>query len=347
MHQKISSAIFLYLMISQIASGQVLIKGSNGSMALVYDDGRIERVQMLSMGSENYAKPPEHISELDIWMNFQAAEHAVMAENEIGLQIVRISLRISELENQINKEKTHLEQLRQLNNLLEMLTNEKKKANEWALFLGRQIFNEREHWLSKIESWSLEFSKGKQAEQNSTALAKVPERTVRPQPPCYTDKEVQRTSINEISSMPQLFLFYTDSSMARKLDGEDLLKCYGHLVKSGGGLYKLILEMKFHNQVNPVVFFGTMPLGAILELKLLNGRTVRLFNRLENSAVWQQSEKEYSMKASYNIGASEMTQLRQSEVTWATIGWSKTVMDFEIYYLDFFINQFRCLLSVP
>jgi len=116
---------------------------------------------------------------------------------------------------------------------------------------------------------------------------------------------------------------------------------YGQMVSITGSKY-LILQFKI-NASKARNNFGSLPEGALLRIKLINGDTVDLYNVKGNSGVFDKDSGGLIYSGIFLIQSENEKLLTRYEVDKVRVVWSSGFEDYEIYYLDFFINQIECL----
>ncbi|MEM9823738.1 MAG: hypothetical protein AAF985_21820 [Bacteroidota bacterium] len=89
--------------------------------------------------------------------------------------------------------------------------------------------------------------------------------------------------------------------------------------------------------------FGVLEKGSILSIKLLNGDAVKLFNTKTSTGTVSKINKTTTYRGQYMISGDQQKQIKKNEVDKVRIVWSTGYEDYDVYELDFFIDQFRCL----
>lgn len=109
-----------------------------------------------------------------------------------------------------------------------------------------------------------------------------------------------------------------------------------------GGTYYLNLNIVILSEMAQREF-GVLEKASILTLKLINGSNVKLFNTKTSTGTLDKVEKLVEYRAQYMINSDNLKSLRKSEVDKARIVWGTGYEDYEVYNLDFFIDQLECL----
>lgn len=141
---------------------------------------------------------------------------------------------------------------------------------------------------------------------------------------------------------PTKFFSHTDSTVERQFVKRDFVECYGRLTAQQGGLK--FLNLKFVVASNKgLQIFGMMPKDELLEVHLLNGEKVRLFNNQSSNGDWVVSQDAFVYNSIYTLGYREEKLLRNNEVDKVLVRWSKVKEQYEIFETDFLIQHFKCL----
>lgn len=165
-----------------------------------------------------------------------------------------------------------------------------------------------------------------------------------PQPPC----NLAYSGIDEFSGKirkevaKELFFSFTSDKMKPYFKEKDYLTCKGGLSSISGGVYSLNLEIEVASE-SAQREFGFLEKGAVLIVKMIDGSSIRLVNRKTDMGSLNPLLKSVVFKPQYLIGANQVKDLSKGEVDKVRIVWSLGYDDYEIYELDFFKNQFRCL----
>ena len=144
---------------------------------------------------------------------------------------------------------------------------------------------------------------------------------------------------------PNTLFSYTERSLEQHFRNRDFVVGTGFLTAIEGGWRILQLELTVSSP-QALELYGTFRQGDFLEISLLNGQVIRLFNRLENNGIWKPELQGVVYRGQYTLSGKEEKMLRKSEIDQMKIRWSKVEQSFEVYELDFFIRQFECLESL-
>lgn len=141
---------------------------------------------------------------------------------------------------------------------------------------------------------------------------------------------------------PKKLFSYTDVSIEPQFKKRDFIDCVGYLTAMEGGLKYLNLEIAVASLKAPQIF-GHLPVGEYVEVQLLNGEKVHLFNKLPSNGHWVAAQDAFFYKGRYIIGNKEEKMLRSSEVDRVLLRWSLVQESYQVYETDFFVRQFDCL----
>ncbi|MCB0679235.1 MAG: hypothetical protein KDC30_21200, partial [Saprospiraceae bacterium] len=89
--------------------------------------------------------------------------------------------------------------------------------------------------------------------------------------------------------------------------------------------------------------FGGIPNNSVLTVRLLNGETVRLFSTKGDQGMLQPNTDTYVFRGQYRLSISQEKMLAEGEADKLRVVWGTGYEDYEVYNLDFFRDQFRCL----
>lgn len=138
-----------------------------------------------------------------------------------------------------------------------------------------------------------------------------------------------------------LFTF-TDDNMVRYMKDDDYIICEGNLTQIKGGVLLLNLFISIKSSDAPRSF-GALAKGSVLTMKMIDGTSVNLVNNQTDNGVFDPLKKRHNYVGQYRIMGGQMKALKKGEVDRVRIIWETGYEDYDVYNLDFFINQFRCL----
>lgn len=140
----------------------------------------------------------------------------------------------------------------------------------------------------------------------------------------------------------QLFFTYTNEELRSVFRDRDYMYCTGYLSSLSGGLTFLTLNITIASKTAQREY-GVLEKGGTINIKLLNGENVRLVNNKTNMGTQNPLDGTVTYRAQYLISSGDEKKLKKSEVDKVRIIWSSGYEDYEIYELDFFMDQFKCL----
>jgi hypothetical protein len=140
---------------------------------------------------------------------------------------------------------------------------------------------------------------------------------------------------------PELFFYYTPEPLKKLYMDEAFMVAEGSMSLSQGFYF---FNMKITiNARKADRSYGILEKGSLLTIKLLNGETVRLLNNHSDRGVRLADNKGFIYKAQYALDADVIKELKKSEVDKIRLFWSTGYEDYEVYELDFFFHQLKCL----
>lgn len=142
----------------------------------------------------------------------------------------------------------------------------------------------------------------------------------------------------------QVFFTHTSDRLKPFFKERNHITVEGFLsgASGNGGTYYLNLNIIILSEMAQREF-GVLEKASILTLKLINGSNVKLFNTKTSTGTLDKVEKLVEYRAQYMINSDNLKSLRKSEVDKARIVWGTGYEDYEVYNLDFFIDQIDCL----
>lgn len=140
----------------------------------------------------------------------------------------------------------------------------------------------------------------------------------------------------------ELLFTYTSEQLRPFLKAKDYLSCDAYLTYISGGYYFLNLSFAIASP-NAELEFGGIQQGASLDIELINDKTVRLIAREPSKGEYNTDSQLYVYKVQYPLSSNDVKRLKTAEIDELRIVWKQGYENYEIYYLDFFRNQFDCL----
>lgn len=140
----------------------------------------------------------------------------------------------------------------------------------------------------------------------------------------------------------QEFLFsHTDDRLRVYLKDKEYLRCEGYFSANGGYRY-LMLEFTFAYP-NAREAYGFIEKGSILTIMMLNGDYVNLRSGVMDRGSYDTESELLSYRVYYPIDRSQMNYLKNSEVDAIRVFWSSGFEEYEVFQLDFFSKQLKCI----
>jgi hypothetical protein len=139
-----------------------------------------------------------------------------------------------------------------------------------------------------------------------------------------------------------IFFTFTDDDMRRYMKKGDYISAEGSLTQIKGGVLLLNLFISI-NTTDAERSFGGLSKGSFLTLKMIDGGSVNLVNNQSDQGVFDPIKKQHTFTGQFRINSGQEKSLKKGEVDLVRIIWDTGYEDYEVYNLDFFTNQFKCL----
>jgi len=139
-----------------------------------------------------------------------------------------------------------------------------------------------------------------------------------------------------------LLFFFTSENMRTYLKGKEAIETRAGLTYLESGFYILNLELKL-TIANAPQLYGHLPARGQIILHFLDNSQVKLRITKKVLGTFDEQEKTYLYATEYPLDANAIKQLKMKELDRISIGWSTGKEEYEIYDVDFFIRQFKCL----
>ena len=165
-----------------------------------------------------------------------------------------------------------------------------------------------------------------------------------PKPPC----KLVFNKLDEFSGKvrkdvaKELFFTYTNERMRPYFKNREYITCNAGLASLSGDIYFLKLDLEVASE-KAKKEYGFLEKGSALIVKMIDGSTVRLLNQKTDMGTLNPLQKSVVYKPQYIITGSQVKSLSKGEVDRVRVVWSTGYEDYEVYELDFFINQMSCL----
>lgn len=155
-------------------------------------------------------------------------------------------------------------------------------------------------------------------------------------------KGIDKRTRKERTELESAFLFgYTHPNIKSYFKEKDYLTCNAKLSKVGG-LYYLSLEIRIAS-IKANKTYGSLDKGSSIRIKLLDGETVHLYNISGATGIIEPLTGVTVYQTNYPMEKGEYKQLSKTELDKIGIIWSTGYEEYEIYEVDFLMNQAECL----
>lgn len=139
----------------------------------------------------------------------------------------------------------------------------------------------------------------------------------------------------------QLLFSHTDERLRMVLKDQEYLRCEGFATSIGG--YRFITLQFTFAYPNAREAYGFIEKGSILTVKMLDGSFVNLRSGKMDKGSFDTLTNVLTYNVHYPIDRSQISLLRNSEVDSILVFWSSGYEEYEVFEIDFFINQLACL----
>ncbi len=170
---------------------------------------------------------------------------------------------------------------------------------------------------------------------------------VRYNPPTMDNCEFTFNGVDEFSGKkrrelaPQQFFTYTSDQLRPYFKDREYITCMANLTALSGGLKYLTLEFTISSP-NAQREFGLLEKGSPISLKFLDGTTLKLINTKTDMGTLDPVAKTVTYRGQFSINSGAEKFLKKNEIDLVRVVWSQGYEDYEIYYMDFIADQFRC-----
>lgn len=139
-----------------------------------------------------------------------------------------------------------------------------------------------------------------------------------------------------------LFFTHTEDDMRRYMKDDEYITCEGNLTQIQGGvlLFNMFISINTNDAKRS---FGELKKGSIIVIKMIDGTNITLANNQADGGTFDPLTRKHTYTAQYMVNSGQEKKLKKGEVDLVRIIWETGYEDYEVYNLDFFRNQFRCL----
>lgn len=141
---------------------------------------------------------------------------------------------------------------------------------------------------------------------------------------------------------PEVFFTHTDPKLKIYLKEGDFMTCSGFLTSISGGFRYLTLSFEIASK-NARREFGGIRTGSLLNLKLVDGSTVSLYAQSGTAGIIDPISGHTVFTAKYPLDYQKEKFIEKSEIDRVRVVWSAGYEDYDVYNVDFFMNQLTCL----
>ncbi|MEM7105456.1 MAG: hypothetical protein AAF502_20130 [Bacteroidota bacterium] len=137
------------------------------------------------------------------------------------------------------------------------------------------------------------------------------------------------------------FFGFTEKELRQFMKDEDYLNCTGYLSQVTGVKtlnVTFVIDSPYAKDE-----YGSIQAGTQMIIKLLNGETVTLLSEKYDSGSLSRRTGKTTYKTLFIVSARDEKVLAKSEVDIVRMVWGTGYEDYEVYELDFFIDQIACL----
>ena len=250
-----------------------------------------------------------------------------------------------------NAAKAHREAEEFLGKMESMIDMKKSKRDKMLAKLNQSQDDDANNWTNDLTDSSpskVENNPKKKNRKNENAVLTSNRDLILypPAPPCELayDGVDEFTGKRRWETPLQVFFTHTSDRLKPFFKEKNHISVQGYLsgATGNGGTYYLNLNITILSELAQREF-GVLEKGSILTLKLLNGDNVKLFNTKTSTGNLDKVEKLVEYRAQYRINSDNLKSLLKSEVDKVRIVWGTGYEDYEVYNLDFFIDQLDCL----
>jgi len=148
----------------------------------------------------------------------------------------------------------------------------------------------------------------------------------------------------KIELEPQDFFFHTNPELRQYMNGKEYITCRAGLATSTGGLTTLNIEVVIRSH-NAQREFGGLQKGNPLTIKLINGAIVKLLSINSDSGSYDQTTGLTTFRNQFLVQKGEEKSFLESEIDRIRLVWTNGYEDYDVYEVDFLMNQLNCLYS--
>jgi len=166
-----------------------------------------------------------------------------------------------------------------------------------------------------------------------------------PTPPCAVAQQRRDEFSGEVyRELKREEIFrHTPAVLKNYLSGKPQVTCDAAMSSTSGGVLMMHLWFKV-NDPNPRKSFGTLGKDAITLLRFLDGTSVSITNMHADEGTPDPEGGPWMYHGQYNIDKALLKKLQKTPLDKIRIAWSTGYEDYDLYDIDVFIRQLKCLL---
>ncbi len=359
--------LLVFLFFAPQAGAQEVLRNEEGKSIIVYPDGSWRYFKPDSSAVAGASGQGVFFPEAErLAKNRQRYEAAKKEEAELALELIGIRLEKVEAGQDLSQANRKSQEAAQVVTAQARLRLKLIRERESRLIKDYDLAKKRAKFLQKIQhyppgvyerelaAWErrnakeLSVTTGERTAEQRKYREYDPAGDVMLNPPArpcrveFEGKDVLGNLRRDLK--PETIFTQTDPALRAHFQQSDFINGQGYLTKITGGIQVFTLEIMVATKRAPELF-GVFRQGDFIELQLLDGNVVRLFNNLNDPGKWQPTLQAYVYRGQYSIGTKEEKLLRSSELDFVRVRWSKVQDEFPVYEIDFFFRQFGCIDS--
>jgi len=223
--------------------------------------------------------------------------------------------------------------------------SQKKKAKEAKKNKSVASSNKKENSTTKKKDKKTGHTKKLSAEEELKILAKTDNINdvdkEHPNNNCTFAFDVtdEFTGVQKKGLLPRTFFSYTPAKYQKFFKDEDFIRCEGFLSQSTGGLMALNINLYVASD-EAKYKFGAIKANSTMVVHSMDGK--QYFFMTYKGAAPQVIENTTVYQCSFAIDKTDLKNLRKTEVDKIRIAFQKGIQAYDVFYLDFLIDQFPC-----
>lgn len=162
--------------------------------------------------------------------------------------------------------------------------------------------------------------------------------------PCQVDFDGFDVHVGESQkrlSFETLFT-YAHQEVRNRYPGKDMLRTEVRCVERNNDKVDLSLRFTWYAE-NPQRFYGNFRNKHPLEIKLMDGSIITLYNRTSGSWTLSEEDNSYTMLINYALPAHHIKTLEKSFISDVRIYWERGYEDYPIHNIGVVMDQLDCL----